>query len=141
MDYMFLSSVAGMELQRLFVSYDIACQWHINIRTRMNTYQPELHIDYCGKFITFLVPKFHLPAHIEACNLLFNFNLTKNVGQTEGEAPEHSWANANPLAASTKEMGRGARRDTIDDHFNDWNHKMITALGELSCRNEQCDAG
>ncbi|KAJ7900452.1 hypothetical protein B0H13DRAFT_1883534 [Mycena leptocephala] len=123
MDYMFLSSVAGTELQRLFVSYDIACQWHINIRTRMNTYKPELHIDYRGKFITFLVPKFHLPAHIEACNL------TKNVGQTEGEAPERGWANANPLAASTKEMGPGARRDTIDDHFNDWNHKMITALG------------
>ncbi|KAJ6578446.1 hypothetical protein B0H19DRAFT_1123179 [Mycena capillaripes] len=26
-------------------------------------------------------------------------------------------------------MGPGFRRDTLDDHFNDWNHKKIIALG------------
>ncbi|KAJ6534315.1 hypothetical protein B0H19DRAFT_1383490 [Mycena capillaripes] len=78
---------------------------------------------------TFLVSKFHLPAHIEACNLKFSFNLTRDVGQTDGEAPERGWADANPLARSTKEMGSGFRRDTLDDHFNDWNHKKIIALG------------
>lgn len=132
MDYMFCDSVAGTELQRFYVSYDIACQWHINIWVRMETYREGLHVDHRGKFITFLVPKFHLPAHIEACNLLFSFNLTKGVGQTDGEAPERGWANANPLAGSTKEMGPGARRDTLDDHFNDWNHKKIVALGKSS---------
>ncbi|KAJ6548492.1 hypothetical protein B0H19DRAFT_952706, partial [Mycena capillaripes] len=29
MDYMFFKSIAGTELIRFFVSYDIACQWHI----------------------------------------------------------------------------------------------------------------
>ncbi|KAK7008357.1 hypothetical protein R3P38DRAFT_2551264, partial [Favolaschia claudopus] len=53
------------------------------------------------------------------------------LGQTDGEAPERGWANANPLATSTKEMGPGARRDTLDDHFNDWNHKKIIALGRV----------
>lgn len=82
--------------------------------------------------MTFLVPKFHLPAHIEACNLKYSFHLTPDVGQTDGEAPERGWADANPLARSTKEMGPGSRRDTLDDHFNDWNHKKIIALGKLS---------
>ncbi|KAJ7250007.1 hypothetical protein C8J57DRAFT_1521603, partial [Mycena rebaudengoi] len=79
--------------------------------------------------IRFLVPKFHLPAHIEACNLRFSFNLMRDVGQTDGEALERGWANANPLANSTKEMGPGSRRDTLDDHFNDLNHKKIIRLG------------
>ncbi|KAJ7096928.1 hypothetical protein C8R44DRAFT_544615, partial [Mycena epipterygia] len=129
MDYMFFLSIAGTELARFYVSYDIACQWHKNIWARMEAYSPEIKFVGEGKFMMFLVPKFHLPAHIEACNLQFSFNLTRDVGQTDGEAPERGWANANPLASSTKEMGPGARRDTLDDHFNDWNHKKIVALG------------
>ncbi|KAJ7453814.1 hypothetical protein FB451DRAFT_1342514 [Mycena latifolia] len=130
MDYMFFRSIAGTDLVRFFVSYDIACQWHVNIWNRMLKYDnEELMLDGAGKFVTFLVPKFHLPAHIEACNLKFSFNLTRDVGQTDGEAPERGWADANPLAGSTKEMGPGSRRDTLDDHFNDYNHEKIIALG------------
>ncbi|KAJ7744840.1 hypothetical protein B0H14DRAFT_2637253 [Mycena olivaceomarginata] len=49
-------------------------------------------------------------------------------------APERGWADANPLARSTKEMGPGFRRDTMDNHFNDWNHKKIIALGYVMRR-------
>ncbi|KAJ7691221.1 hypothetical protein B0H14DRAFT_3532032 [Mycena olivaceomarginata] len=130
MDYMFFRSIVHLPLIRFFVSYDIACQWHINIWRRLVEYQdPSITIDGKNKFFTFLVPKFHLPAHIEACNLKFSFHLTPDVGQTDGEAPERGWANTNPLARSTKEMGLGSRCDTLDDHFNDWNHKKIIAMG------------
>ncbi|KAJ7257694.1 hypothetical protein C8J57DRAFT_1436922 [Mycena rebaudengoi] len=128
-DYMFLKSVQGSELVRFFVSYDIACQWHIHIWERMLRYKEEMWLVGEDKFVSFLVPKFHLPAHIEACNLRFSFNLTRDVGQTDGEAPERGWADAGPLAGSTKEMGPGARRDTLDSHFNDLNHKKIIRLG------------
>ncbi|KAJ7836541.1 hypothetical protein B0H14DRAFT_2793727 [Mycena olivaceomarginata] len=125
MDYMFFRSIAGSPLLRFFVSYDIACQWYINIWQRLAAYEdPALTTDRPKDAFRFLVPKFHLPAHIEACNLKFSFHLTRYVGQTDGEAPERGWANANPLARSTR-----ARRDTLDDHFNDWNHKKIIALG------------
>ncbi|KAK7017285.1 hypothetical protein R3P38DRAFT_3320598 [Favolaschia claudopus] len=130
MDYMVFRSIAGTPLLRFFLSYDIACQWHLNLFSRLEYYaDDELTFDGTGKFFTFLVPKFHLPAHIESCNLKFSFNLTRDVGQTDGEAPERGWADANPLARSTKEMGPGFRRDSLDDHFNDWNHKKIIALG------------
>ncbi|KAK6974482.1 hypothetical protein R3P38DRAFT_3335742 [Favolaschia claudopus] len=130
MDYLFFNSIAGSPLMRFIVSYDIACQWHLNLLSRMELYDNDhLTIDGAGKFFTFLVPKFHLPAHIEACNLKFSFNLTPEVGQTDGEAPERGWADANPLARSTKESGPGNRRETLDDHFNDWNHKKIIGLG------------
>jgi hypothetical protein len=93
---------------------------------------PSITTDCEPESFKFLVPKFHLLAHIEVCNLKFSFHLTRDVGQTDGEAPERGWANANPLARSTREMGPGARRDTLDDHFNDWNHKKIIVLGKLT---------
>ncbi|KAK7022540.1 hypothetical protein R3P38DRAFT_3539761 [Favolaschia claudopus] len=130
MDFMFFTSIHGSPLLRFVVSYDIACQWHIKIWDRMLEYKDTtLTVDGRDKFFTFLVPKFHLPAHIEECNLKFSFNLTRDVGQTDGEAPERGWANTNPLARSTKEMAPGHRRDILDDHWGDWNHTRIIALG------------
>ncbi|KAJ6449875.1 hypothetical protein C8R45DRAFT_1057259 [Mycena sanguinolenta] len=134
MDYMLWKSLAGYDdLVELVVSYDIVCQWSINIWVRLARYRPELK-ERAGtgyRYWVWLIPKFHLPAHIEACNILYSFNLSPYVAQTDGEAPERGWANANPLAASTKEMGPGARQDVLDDHFNDWNHKKIIALGRV----------
>ncbi|KAJ7243627.1 hypothetical protein B0H12DRAFT_1022985, partial [Mycena haematopus] len=135
MDYIFFYGISGTELIRFFISYDIACQWHLNLWIRMMNYEDAtLTVVGDKMYFTFLVPKFHLPAHIEACNLKYSFNLTRFVGQTDGEAPERGWADANPLARSTKEMGPGFRRDTLDDHFNDWNYKKIIALGHTMRR-------
>ncbi|KAJ7303567.1 hypothetical protein DFH08DRAFT_986436 [Mycena albidolilacea] len=132
MDYMFFRSISHLPLLRFFVSYNIVCQWQINLWNRLSAYQdPALAIDTAKEF-TFLVPKFHLP--IEACNLKFSFNLTPDIRQTDSEPPERGWANTNPLARSTKEMGPGSRCDTLDDHFNGWNHKKIIALGATLCR-------
>ncbi|KAK7046356.1 CxC2 domain-containing protein [Favolaschia claudopus] len=134
MDYMLWKSLEGYdELMLIVLSYDIVCQWSINLWPRLLSYNTEFHRRAGTGYRRwmFLVPKFHLPAHIEECNIRYSFNLTPYVGQTDGEAPERGWANVNPLATSTKEMGPGARRDTLDDHFNDWNHKKIIALGQL----------
>ncbi|KAG2028955.1 hypothetical protein BDR03DRAFT_882220 [Suillus americanus] len=114
----------------LNISYDIACQWNKNLWSRMSAFPHKYHINHDEKVITFLVPKFHLPAHIACCQTRFSFNFIKGVGRTDGEAPERGWADINPLATSTCEMGPGSRRDTIDDHFNDWNWKKVCAMGE-----------
>jgi hypothetical protein len=84
------------------------------------------------KTFVFLVPNFHLPAHIEECNINFSFNLTPFVGRTDGEAPERGWADTNRLANSTSISGPGARRDTLDTHFQYSNWKKITKLGRRS---------
>ncbi|KAG6819543.1 hypothetical protein H0H93_010895 [Arthromyces matolae] len=130
MDFMFLGSLRDSKIEVLVVSYDIVCQWSVHLQDRMLSYPHELHLSNSIKHISFLIPKFHLPAHIESCNLLYSFNLTKGVGRTDGEAPERGWANINRIAQSTKEMGPGARHDTIDDHFNDLNWKKTTQFGE-----------
>ncbi|KIJ10189.1 hypothetical protein PAXINDRAFT_164291 [Paxillus involutus ATCC 200175] len=122
MDYVFLSTVRSTGLKTLKVSYDIACQWHKNLRAQMATLPEDFWVDFEEMDITFLVPKFHLPAHIAACQPLSSFNWIPG-------APERGWANINPVASSTKKMGPGHRRDTLDDHFCDWNWKKVTGLG------------
>jgi hypothetical protein len=79
-------------------------------------------------------PQISLTSAIEACNILFSFNITPYVSQMNSEAPERGWENANSLATSTKEMGPGTWQDALDDHFNDWNHKKIVGLGSFFVR-------
>ncbi|KAJ7745405.1 hypothetical protein B0H14DRAFT_3097150 [Mycena olivaceomarginata] len=117
--------LAGCILLQLFISYDIACQWYKNIWERMCIFDPHVQLKGGNTSVGFLVPKFHLPAHIKSCNLLFSFNLTPFVGWTDREAPEHGWADTNRLANSIRVSGLGARRDTLEVHFQYWNWKKI----------------
>ncbi|KAG1746445.1 hypothetical protein EDB19DRAFT_1894208 [Suillus lakei] len=135
MDYMFFSSMqSASTLQVINISYDIACQWSKNLWTRMSAFPQQYHLDHNMKTITFLVPKFHLPAHVLSCQTTYSFNFIKGVGRTDGEAPERGWADINPVATSTREMGPGSRRDTLDDHFNDWNWKKVCLMGKTLAR-------
>ena len=129
MDYLFLSCVSRSDFVELVMSYDIVCQWHKHLWERMLAFPDHFHIDLEGKTVTFLVPKFHLPAHVSKCQTAFSFNFTPQVGRTDGEAPERGWADINPVAASTREMGPGSHRDTLDDHFGDWNWKKVVSFG------------
>jgi hypothetical protein len=135
MDYFFFSSVARTDLRTLVVSYDIACQWSKNLWKRMASYSDQFQLDINGSTtVNFLVPKFHLPAHVELCQTTYSFNLMPGVGRTDGEAPERGWSHINPVATSTREMGPGSRRDTLDDHFSDWNWKKTTGMGLSSTK-------
>ncbi|KAG1885253.1 hypothetical protein F4604DRAFT_1878622 [Suillus subluteus] len=129
MDYLFFSALHHTVLDTLNVSYDIACQWHKKLWHRMSAFPISMHLSHAVKTISFFMPKFHLPTHIEQCQTSFSFNFKNRVGRTDGEAPERGWANINLVASSTKEMGPGARRDTLDDYFGDSNWKKVVGLG------------
>ncbi|KAI9459055.1 hypothetical protein HD554DRAFT_2041973 [Boletus coccyginus] len=95
---------------------------------------------YCCKFgiyrrvktghVDFAVPKFHLPIHKETYQLNYSFNFIPCVEHMDGEALERGWANINPAASSTKEMGPGFQRDILDDFFGDWNWKKTIGLSD-----------
>ena len=116
MDYFFLSSLKSNIPECLIVSYDIACQWSHNLPSCYGLY-PSNPISSGDIDVTYLVPKFHLPAHVAQCQIDYSFNLVPGVGRTNGEAPEWGWAATNGVAMSTKEMGPGSCCDTLDDHF------------------------
>ena len=136
MDYIFFSCLRLFNFKQLpefVVSYDICCQWYKNLWERMAKYPSELHINYQEKIWTFLILKFHLPAHIMKCQTAFSFNFNRGVGRSEGESLERGWADANNAAGSTAEMGPGHRRDVMDDHFGDSNWRKTMKMGLSPC--------
>jgi len=54
------------------------------------------------------------------------------MAHTDSEDPECWWAHINPASMSTKEMGPGARLDTLDDHTGAWNWQKIVGFGGCS---------
>ncbi|KAG1829763.1 hypothetical protein EV424DRAFT_1535477 [Suillus variegatus] len=129
MDYLVFSALSTFSsLKVINFSYDIVCQWHKILWGHVPSLPLHLQPDPIGRTFRYFVPKFHLAAHIETCQMMFSLNWSPGVGRTDGEAPERGWANINRVATSTKEMGPGARRDTLDGHFGDWNWKKITLL-------------
>ncbi|KAG9311341.1 hypothetical protein JVU11DRAFT_8443 [Chiua virens] len=130
MDYLFFSVVKDNPLLRLNISYDIVCQWTRNLWERMKTFPEHMRFCHEEKKIVAFVPKFHLPAHVAECQWKYSFNFIKGVGRTDGEAPERAWSMLNAAASSTKEMGPGHQRDTLDDLIGDTNWKKFIGIGE-----------
>jgi hypothetical protein len=128
MDYIFLSSVMGIVLLSLIVSYDIACQWYKNFMERLKS------MPSCLQFIKppsmrYKVPKFHLPPHVPVCHAPFLFNFAIGVGWTDGEGVERNWSWLNGAAASTSQMGPDSCHDTLDDYMGFSNFRKVVELG------------
>ncbi|KAK0493690.1 hypothetical protein EDD18DRAFT_1356144 [Armillaria luteobubalina] len=133
MDYGYLTAMkcyAGVP--HLVTSYNIACQWSINLEERINIYGDFLHPQIPKK--VYLVPKFHLPGHIKDCQEKYCMSFHIHVGENDGEAPEHSWAISNGVAASMREMGPGHRQEKLDQHFGDFNWQKNVSQGDTLLR-------
>ena len=116
----------GYALKYIVTTYDIACQYGINIVERFQKNFPDL-ADVVGR-IEFLVPKLHLQAHKDDCQYRYSLNFTKNVGRTHGEGIETGWVARNEEGGSTKEMNHGHRHNTLDDHSGDWNWTKVQCM-------------
>ena len=56
----------------------------------------------------------------------YSLNYIPGLGQTCGKDIETMWSLTNSLAPSMHEMGSGAYKETLTDHWNDWNlHKIV----------------
>ncbi|KAF9488293.1 hypothetical protein BDN71DRAFT_1435481 [Pleurotus eryngii] len=130
MDYILLSALDSLHVQQLFISYDIACQYKVKFNAQMNALPAKMHLSADTK-IDWGIPKCHCPAHKLKCQIPHSMNLKPGVGQTDSEGIEQDWATINPVANSTKEMGPGARHDTLDDHWGHHNWRKTTAFGEF----------
>ena len=128
MDYVFLSAVVGILLLALLITYDIACQWSINFKSRMAVFPPEMRLpDHV--IVDTGIPKFHAPNHKEACQTVQSLNVKPGAARTDGEGIERNWSDLNPLAPSIKEMGPGSFSDTLDDHIHHRNFRKYVSLG------------
>ena len=130
-DYAFASSIAtdlNSGIRRLLVTYDIGCQWGINLNTRLSTYLPPLNLNLEKlPFFRVAVPKFHLVGHGASCQVPYNLALIDGAGLTHGEGVETIWSHSTSLATWSRENGPAARHQILDDHWGSWNwRKTIT---------------
>jgi hypothetical protein len=131
MDYLLLFSVVGTTIKSITISYDIACQWGKNFVARTNNLTLlDLLCLSSSILLQFIVPKFHLSAHILKCHSPFSFNYASGVGQTDGEGVERNWSILNGIASSVSMMGPGGRWDTLDDVCNYVNWRKTISLCE-----------
>ncbi|KAF9536717.1 hypothetical protein CPC08DRAFT_652023, partial [Agrocybe pediades] len=129
MDYIFASTIQNFLLPLVVISYDIACQWFINIFKRMEEHWPEdLKIPSTTKLIP-AIPKLHEPMHQTANHQVYSLNFIPGVGMSDCECPERVWGPHNCLGNSTKTQGPGSRQDVLDDHFGFWNWMKVVNLG------------
>jgi hypothetical protein len=132
MDFITLATLIGVVFTTLTISYDIVCQWSRNFKNRVGQFpawmQPPPAVLNAA---TYVIPKFHIYGHGTPCQTRFSLNFLPYSARTNGEEPERWWAHINPVSMSTKEMGAGARHDTIDDHAAAWNWRKITNFGMI----------
>ena len=123
MDYIFIYIIKHLYFSGLplVVSYDIACQWRINLQSRImhENFPLHLQIQILTGEIRYAIPKYHFRAHKKLAHNQYSLNLMRGVARTDGEEVERNWSSIDDVAGSTREMGPGSREDTIEDHFDE----------------------
>ena len=130
MDFVVFSTLIGTLIQLIVFSYDIVCQWSRNLAKRQPQLPSFMQLSpQQMQVASFVIPKFHIYAHGLPCQSKYSLNFQPHMARMDGEDPERWWAHINPVSMSTKEMGPGARLDTLDDHAGAWNWRRIINMG------------
>ena len=125
MDYIIFSALRNVTLRKVVLTYDIACQWSKNFRSRQDELPEHLWLNHNIE-IAVTIPGWHINGHGKACKTDFCLSYMDGVGRTCGEDIETSWAHTNALGPSVREMGPGSRHETLNDHWSGWNfHKIV----------------
>lgn len=129
MDFIVFSSIRNTAIRHLLVLYDIACQWERNLWKHRHKALPLfLQIDTSTLRVDTAIPKNHINGHKAACHITYSLNFRTGVGRTDGEGIERDWSVINQAAGSTKQMTEGARHDTLDDMWGDWNYRKVFGM-------------
>ena len=127
-DYLIISTLIGVHLVILFISYDIACQYSVNFRRRIGSLPQNMQIPPIEVQLHWAIPKKHFAVH-GPNHSRYSFNFLPGVGRTYGEGIESGWSHMNPISMSTKEMGPALRQEVLDDHWGSWNWIKILNFG------------
>jgi hypothetical protein len=130
-----MSSIIGISILSLLLSYDIACQWIKNFWKRVPELPEHLQTRISPSNFSVKIPKFHFDAHGKKRHAQYSFAYSRGVGRTDGEGIERLWAIIKGGAAQTIEMGPGARRDTLDDFcgYSNWRKVVNYGICSQSC--------
>ncbi|KAJ7799003.1 hypothetical protein B0H13DRAFT_2503961 [Mycena leptocephala] len=130
MDFIVASALAGFALLLLTISYDIACQWKMNLPKHMEKLSADLRLPLNSIKLQCALPVWHAASHVEDCQNANSLSFKTGVGKSDGEGVEHTWSRLNPAAYSTKDSGQGQRADTLEGKIDDQNYLKNVGLGD-----------
>jgi hypothetical protein len=130
-DYAICQAVAynSTGLKEALIEYDVACQWSINFKQRLQDSTSLTWPD--GMSYIAGVGKMHLGTHNPDCFPKFSLNFIYGAGQQDGEILETLWASLNKTAGSIRAMSKAHRQEMLDDHMRDSNWKKLVNIGKL----------
>ena len=127
-DYVTVLSTRHNPEPKKIASYDVMCQYWINLLKRLHEFPLEHAERLIQEIIAFVVPKFHLAAHRLKCRVEFSLNYEPGAGRRDMEGPERTWFGLQG-GGSTKDQGPGFWSDAMDDKFSHWNWSKLVRLG------------
>ncbi|EDR07081.1 uncharacterized protein LACBIDRAFT_328410 [Laccaria bicolor S238N-H82] len=131
MDYIFGRAIRDVSPNiPVVVSYDIACQWFVNLRKRMDDHWPMDLLPASPLDMRPQIPAFPEPGHGQRKHQEYSFKLSWGMGLTDGEGCERIWAANNALGNAMKTQGPGSRQDVINDHLGFWNWLKYCGMGK-----------
>ena len=130
MDYIFWSVLRRHGSTDIVASYDIACQYGVKFRERMQKFGSMSHALSPKVTLEFVIPMFHIIAHVDKCQTRHSLHYQPLMARTDGENIERGWANLNAMSMPTKEMSPGSCHDTLNKHLQGWNWTRIISLGQ-----------
>jgi hypothetical protein len=135
MDFVVMVSLAGLTLLLLTISYDIACQWKIHFKERLEKLPDDMQLPPDVK-LQCALPVWHTGSHNDDCQNENSLSFKPGVGKSDGEGIERTWFRLNSAAAFMKDAGNGQRADTLEGMVNDHNFLKNVGQGEFetACR-------
>ena len=137
-DYVTALSASHNPETKKVISYDIMCQYCINLYNRLKDLPFDNAEQLYDMIVAFLIPKFHLAAHKQDCQVSRSLNYEPGVGRSDMEGPERTWFGLQG-GGSTKDQGPGYWSDAMDDKFGHWNWSKLIRLGRVALHFSRTD--
>lgn len=128
MDFIVMAALAGLGLLMLTISYDIACQWKVNLAERVKKLPRHMQLPMDDIKLQCALPVWHASSHNGDCKEANSLSFKEGVGKSDGEGVERTWAVLNPAAYATKDAGIGQRADALEDWLD--NHNYLKNIGQ-----------
>ncbi|KAJ7273867.1 hypothetical protein C8J57DRAFT_1434741 [Mycena rebaudengoi] len=129
MVFILLACLVGFSLQMLLISYDIACQWEVNLAARNKKLPSHMQLPLEKISIQCALPVWHASSHEDECQNNNSLSFKVGVGKSDGEGVERTWAVLNGSSYHTKDAGKGVREDTLEDKID--SHNYLKNIAEL----------
>lgn len=130
MDFIFACAMRHFLRLGKLVTYDIACQWSINLVERIAKFPDHVYIPLPAGSIRYGIPKLHYHSHVTLDHSKFSLNFLLGAARGDGEGIERRWWWIQGSANSTKVMGPGQRQGVLEDQWAYANWRKIVDLGE-----------